>query len=151
MGYVMVPVPEEHVEEAMTMILRIASRARLVAWDKDGVLTMFAEVDEPTRSVLSAVSRSSLAGTSLSDHQIAESIEIPQRELLGIVRELNERAQAGARFPLVIVRQETEVLPNGRTREQRILGMDTELASYVRDAERAELAANPHPLLSDRG
>ena len=29
MGYVMVPVPEEHVEEAMQMILRITAKARV--------------------------------------------------------------------------------------------------------------------------
>jgi hypothetical protein len=151
MGYVMVPVPEEHVEEAMGMILRIASRARLAEWEQTEVIAMFEDVDEPTRSVLSAVARSSNAGTTLSDHQIAESIEIPQRELLGIVRELNERAQAASRHPLILVQQDTEQLPNGRIREQRILSMDTELASLVREAERVERAANPHPLLGENG
>lgn len=151
MGYVMVPVPEEHVEEAMSMILRIVTRARLADWEQADVTAMFEDVDEPTRSVLSAVSRSSIAGTTLSDHQIAESIEIPQRELLGIVRELNERAQAASRHPLIVVRQETETLPNGRTRESRILSMDTDLAALIREAELAERAANPHPLLSDHG
>jgi hypothetical protein len=148
MGYVMVPVPEEHVEEAMSMILRIVTRARLADWDQAEANAMFEDVDEPTRSVLS---RSSIAGTTLSDHQIAESIEIPQRELLGIVRELNERAQAASRHPLIVVRQETETLPNGRTRESRILSMDTDLAAVIREAELAERAANPHPLLSDHG
>lgn len=151
MGYVMVPVPEEHVEEAMNMILRIAARARLAPWEQAEVTAMFEEVDEATRSVFSAVSRSSIAGTTVSDHQIAESIEIPQRELLGIVRELNERAQTASRLPLIVVRQDTEMLPNGRTREQRILSMDTDLAGLIREAERLERAANPHPLLSDNG
>jgi hypothetical protein len=50
-----------------------------------------------------------------------------------------------------MTRAETEVLPNGRTRDVRRLDMDTDLAALVREAERAELAANPHPLLSDPG
>ena len=133
------------------MILRIATRARLAQWEQPEVTAMFEDVDEPTRSVLSAVSRSSTAGTTLSDHQIAESIEIPQRELLGIVRELNERAQAASRHALIVVRQDTEQLPNGRIREQRILSMETELAGLIREAERAERAANPHPLLGEHG
>lgn len=151
MGYVMVPVPEEHVEEAMSLILRITARARQLPWDTEALEAVFEHADEPTKSVLSAVARSTLSGTIVSDHSTADAIELPQRELLGIVRELNERAIADSRPPLIIVRQENEVLPNGRTREQRMLSMDHELATMVRDVERAELAANPHPLLSGDG
>ncbi len=151
MGYVMVPVPEEHVEEAMTLILRIAARSRQVPWDQEAVEAVFQEADEPTKSVLSAVSRAVAAGTTPVDHQLAESIELQQREVLGIIRELNELAAAQGRPPLVIVRMETVTLPNGRTREQRILDMNAEVTPLLREAERAELEANPHPLLGDRG
>jgi hypothetical protein len=150
MGYVMVPVPEEHVEEAMALILRIAARARQVPWDQDAMSELFHEADEPTKSVLSAVSRSASAGSAPVDHELADSVELHQREVLGIVRELNEAAAAQSRLPIIIVRMETVTLPNGRTREQRILDMNPEVTPLVREAERAELAANPHPLLGDQ-
>lgn len=150
MGYVMVPVPEEHVEEAMQMVLRITSRARLQEWDEAGLGSLFHEVDELTRSVLSAVARGTLAGGPVADKEVADSIELTQREVLGIAREANERAQADSRAPLVVVAQDVEVLPNGRTRERRVLSMAPEVAELVQSAERAELKAAPHPLMSDR-
>lgn len=149
MGYVMVPVPEEHVEETMQMILRITSRARLEPWDEVSTSGLFREVDEPTRSVLSTVGRSGRANGVVSDVEVADAIEMTQREVLGIVREANERAQSLGRLPLVVVQQDVEVLPNGRTRERRVLSMDGELAVHVQAAERSELESSPHPLMSD--
>lgn len=150
MGYVMVPVPEEHVEEAMSLILRIAARSRQVPWDQEAITELFHESDEPTKSVLSAVSRAAAAGTASIDNELADSIELKQREVLGIVRELNEAAAQQSRPPIIVVRMETITLPNGRTREQRILDMGAEMTLLVREAERADLEANPHPLLGDQ-
>lgn len=151
MGYVMVPVPEEHVEEAMQIILRITSRSRLEDWDAETVTTLFHEVDEPSRSVLSAVARGTAETGSVADQAVADSIEFTQREVLGIVRELNERAGARTRPSLVMMQQEIETLPNGRTRERRKLSMDPMVAQQVKAAEQAELQAAPHPLLSEDG
>lgn len=151
MGFVMVPVPEEHVEEAMTMILRISARARLKEWDQAALSELFHGLDEPSKSVLSAVARASLAKTTIDDVAVAEAIEFTRREVLGITREFNEQAGGLGYPPLVVVRQEVETLPNGRTREQRVFTMITELAVMVREAEQEELRAEPHPLLSDQG
>ena len=151
MGFVMVPVPEEHVEEAMTMILRISARARLKEWDQGALSELFHGLDEPSKSVLSTVGRAMLAKTTIDDVAVAEAIEVTRREVLGITREINEQANALGYPPVVVVRQEVETLPNGRTREQRLFTMTTELASMVRGAEQEELAAEPHPLLGDRG
>ena len=73
MGFVMVPVPEEHVEEAMTMILRIAARARLKEWDQAALSGVFQELDEPSKSVLSAVTRATLAKNPVDDVGVAEA------------------------------------------------------------------------------
>ncbi len=151
MAYVMVPVPEEHVEEAMQMILRITARARVTEWDQDAVTAVFHEVDEASRSVLSATARSAATGDAITDTAAAETIELSQREVLGIVREINEAARLAERPSLVSIVQENETLPNGRIREQRKLVMEPEVAAFVREAERLELQAAPHPLLSGRG
>lgn len=151
MGFVMVPVPEEHVEEAMTMILRISARARLKEWDHAALAEVFHGLDEPSKSVLSAVTRATLAKNPIDDVGVADAIEFTRREVLGITRELNELANSLGYPPVVVVRNEIETLPNGRTREQRLLTMTMELATMVREAEQEELRAEPHPLLGDQG
>ena len=151
MGFVMVPVPEEHVEEAMRMILRISARARLKQWDQGAFSELFHSLDEPSKSVLSATARAAVAKKAIDDLAIAEAIEFTRREVLGITRELNELANSLGYPPVVVVRNEIETLPNGRTREQRLLTMTVELATMVREAEQEELRAQPHPLLSEPG
>jgi hypothetical protein len=66
--------------------------------------------------------------------------------VVGIMRELNERASKANRPALVTTRIVTETLPNGRTTEKRVLWMSDEVAPLVRNAERDELAEVPSPL-----
>lgn len=151
MGYVMVPVPEEHVEETMRLILRVSSQAKVMEWDGPSITDLFHQVDEPARSVMSAVARGTLASGPTSDVEVASSIEMSQREVLSITRDLNSRGAAEDRPALFILGKEVDTLPNGRTREMRTLTMDVDVAQWVREVERAELASAPHPLMSDRG
>ena len=46
MPYVMVPVPEEHVEDVMQYILRALSRAAIVPWDDESIAEVYEQVDE---------------------------------------------------------------------------------------------------------
>ena len=86
MGYVMVPVPEEHVEEAMEAVLRITRQSRLTPWDQDTMNAFFSELDESAKALLSLVARATAwsemsvptslnsnrdAGPSSSRHRIA--------------------------------------------------------------------------------
>lgn len=151
MGYVMVPVPEEHVQEAMAMILRITSRASLEPWDQESISSLFHSVDEPSRSVISAVSRATTAKGAVFDADAAASIEMTTREVLGICRELSEVVHDLNRPPLILVKQENEVLPNGRTRERRMLSVDRMVADLVREAEREELANSSGVLPNNAG
>lgn len=146
----MVPVPEEHVYEAMGLILRLTARANLEEWDQESITSLFHEIDEPSRSVVSAVARATTAKGAIPDTEASASIEMTKREVLGICRELNERAQELNRPGLIQVRQENEVLPNGRTRERRMLSVDRMVADLVREAEREELASSG-PMPGDAG
>lgn len=151
MGFVMVPVPEEHVEEAMAMILRISARARLQEWEQGPFSDLFHSLDEPSKSVLSIVARATIAKNAIDDVAVAEGIELTRREVLGITREINEQANGLGFPPVVVVRQEIETLPNGRTREQRLFTMTGEIAALVREAEQEELRAAPDLLKGDNG
>lgn len=146
MPYVMVPVPEEHVEEAMAAVLHIIHRGRRVDWDAESVNELFHEVDEATRSLLSIVARATITDKPLTQRDAADRIEITEREITALIRDLNDRAAEASRPPMVQNKAVTQTLPNGRTREARALTMPSELAELVREAERIELANVPHPL-----
>ena len=68
------------------------------------------------------------------------------RETAGIMNELALMIRDSNRSPLISARTVTDRLPNGRTKEKRMLFMDPDIAELVRAAEKAELADAPHPL-----
>ena len=146
MPYVMVPVPEEHVEEVMKFVLAAKERASLDPWDAESVGKLFLEVDEPTRSLLSFVARAALEGVELAEIDAAGRIQLTPRETAGIMSDLNNLTREMARPSLVGSRTVTDRLPNGRTTTKRVLTMTTDIAGFVRAAEDAELSAVPHPL-----
>src|SRR4029453_8318573 len=69
MPYVMVPVPEEHVQDVMQFILREMAKASLVPWDEESVTVLFHEIDEANRSLLAYVARATLSGTDITEPQ----------------------------------------------------------------------------------
>jgi hypothetical protein len=149
MPYVMVPVPEEHVQDVMQFVLREVAKASLEPWDEESVTALFHELDEASRSLLAYAARASIGGNDLAEAQAAQMLQLRAREVVGILRELNERANKASRPALVATRTVTETLPNGRTAERRVLSVTQEVASLVRKAERAELA-DASPPLGDR-
>jgi hypothetical protein len=142
MPYVMVPVPEEHVQEVMQFVLRAVARASIEPWDVETMTEFFTMVDEPSRMLLSVVSDAVRKGRNLTDREVADLVELNPREVGGMVRELNEIAQESNRSALVFFKQVPEVLPNGRTREKRVVGMNDDVAVLVHEAEKAELAGD---------
>ena len=146
MPYVMVPVPEEHVEEVMQLILRASARAAQVDWDQESVTALYEEIDEESRALMSFVARAVLAGKDLTERDAAAMIELNTRETIGIVRDINEISRESAHPYILIQRRVDEVLPNGRTQEKKILTIEPAAAAMVQEAERADLLANPHPL-----
>jgi hypothetical protein len=149
MPYEMVPVPEEHLQDVMQFVLREMAKASVEAWDAESISELFGEVDEASRSLLAYTARASMGGSDLTEAQAADIMQLRQREVAGIVRELNDRAAKSSRPTLLVTKTITETRPNGRTAEKRVLSMSDEVAPLVRDAERAELA-DVRPPLADR-
>jgi hypothetical protein len=146
MPYVMVPVPEEHVQDVMQFVLREIARASLVPWDENSVSALFREVDEASRSLLAYAARATVGGADLSEVEAADRMQLRPREVAGIIRDLSDRAAKANHPSLLGARTVTETLPNGRTTEKRVLWIAEELAPLVRSAEQAELADVPSPL-----
>jgi hypothetical protein len=146
MRYVMVPVPEDFVEEVMQFILRAIARASIQPWDTESATEIFGEVDEATRSLLAFVARAAVDGGELDAADAARKIQLTVREAAGIMNELNTLARDANRPILINSRMVTERLPNGRTSEKRVLSMEPDVADLVRAAEQAELRDAEHPL-----
>ena len=145
MPYVMVPVPEEHVQSVMQLILRMSAQAALSDWDHDSVVGFYGDLDEDSRSVLSFVARGVVTGEELAVGDVATMVELNARETSGIVREINDLAADREHPVLIKHRLVTEVLPNGRTQEKQVLSIEPELAVVVQDVARADLLSEPDP------
>jgi hypothetical protein len=145
MPYVMVPVPEEHVEEVMQFMLRTMSRASQEDWTLESVSSMFNEADELTRTLLSFTARATIKGVEVLEADAAAAVQLSHRETGAIVRELNETARDFNRPNVLVRRPSSELLPNGRTIEKTALAMEIDVATLIQEAERADLAANPIP------
>lgn len=146
MPYVMIPVPEEHVEEAMQAILNLIRRSQLTDWDEASVAEFFDEIDEAAKTLMSVAARAQIADKQLTQQGAADAVQLTQREVNGIMRELNEMARDRGRPPVLVHQEIKKELPNGRVRTVSGIATSAELAVMVRDAERAELAAGPNPL-----
>ena len=148
MSYVMVPVPEDHVGDVMQYVVRLMSQASIEPWDESSMEELFRDVDEPSRALLSAVAKESLSGKALPDAELTRTIELNWRETMGLLRELNDIARDDGHPPLIIRRTISEPLPNGRTKDVRVLAMNEEIAKLVYAADRAYLLGEAHPLES---
>jgi hypothetical protein len=139
MEYVMVPVPDEFVVDVMQYVARLVARASVVPWTKESVELYFDELEEINRALLSVVSRAIVAGKDMSEEDAAESLELSTREIRGLVREINEGAQRNKSEPLVVLREATVQLRNGRTVQRRLFAMNESVARMIRAYERASL------------
>jgi hypothetical protein len=146
MPYVMIPVPEELVEEVMQFILRTIARNAIEPWDEESITEIFHEIDEASRSLLAFVARGSVDGAELDAADAARKIQLTVREASGIMNELNTLTRDTNRPTLILTRSVTERLPNGRVKDKRVFFMEPEVAAMVREAEKAELQDARHPL-----
>ena len=153
MPYVMVPVPEEHVEDVMQFILRAIARASIEPWDDTSLAETYHKVDETTRSLLAFVARAAADGKELDTLSAARQIQMTPREVNGILNELQTLTRDADRPALMVVRVVSERLPNGRVTDKRVLTMEPEVADLVREVERAELVQARESLdpLRERG
>lgn len=146
MPYVMVPVPEDRVEDVMRYVVRLMTQASMADWDEGSMERLFKEIDEPSRALLSTVAAATRGDESLTMEETAARTELSRREAARLVRELNDAARDESRPALIARRSTTETLPNGRSHDTHLLQMSDEVAELVRAADRAHLLSEEHPL-----
>lgn len=145
MPYVMVPVPEEHVEDVMNYMLRAMARASQEDWDQDTVTDVFGQVDELSKALLAHVAKATADEREVYEGDAAAAVQLSQRETSAIVRELNELARELNRPALIFRRPTTEVLPNGRTIDRFAIAVEEAVAPLLIEAEKIDLTASPLP------
>jgi hypothetical protein len=139
MEYVMVPVPNEFVVDVMQYVSRLVSQASLVPWTKEGVEEFFDSVEETAKSLLSLVARYTVAYKEAGYDEATEQLELSQREIREIAREINLGAQRQRFEPLLGSKETAVQLPSGRTTQRWTFVMAEPVARMIRAHERADL------------
>lgn len=145
MAYVMVPVPEEHVGEAMQAVVRMVARASVVDWDDESIADLWAASDEPTRLVLSAVADAVGGGGGIALEALAGAAGLTARQVLGVVQEVNEAANSTSRPPMLLHRATGAHLRDQGSRAGGVLSMPRPVAVSLSTAARARSTATRVP------
>lgn len=134
MPYVMVPVPEEHVQEVMRYVIKLLQEADLEDWDEESMRQLFDGSDEITRALLSFVAQPEHAGGVPKD-EVAQGLEL-HGYLPTVMKNLKVRSRNEfGRFPPI--RKEQEPGGRGGRRSVPMFVMDEGVAELVRAAEKA--------------
>jgi hypothetical protein len=104
MSWVMVPVPEELAEEVQVLLMRLMFRANMPDWDLESLRAHADQLDDDALAVVTTVARASRTVGSVEAEDLTRSLGVGERELLGLVRELNETRITPAPPELVFVR-----------------------------------------------
>lgn len=115
----------------MQFVLRAMTRANQEEWDAESLRQLYDEVDEPTKSLIAIVAQATAKAKDLTEGDVADKLQFSRRETVGIMRELIDSCREMNRQPVIAPRVTSEVLPNGRTREIRIMVMPEEIAAEM--------------------
>jgi hypothetical protein len=98
----MVPVPEQHVEEVMTFLTWYRRPAQSSGWDIEGVSSLISRLDETGRRFLLHTAQAASDVVVTTVRETATAVGTSEREVLGMVSELNDLIRAAGGPPLTI-------------------------------------------------
>jgi hypothetical protein len=139
MDYVMVPVPDEFVIDVMQYVARLVARASVIPCTKDAVEDFFDELEETNKALLSLVARYTVADKTVGFDEATEALELSEREIREIAREINTAAQKRGFQPLMATQEAAVLLRSGRTAQRFLFIMTEPVARMIRAHERATL------------
>jgi hypothetical protein len=133
MGYVMVPVPSEHVREVMGMVLAKSSDSSKNAVRDHARLTRLVEESHDlARSVLEVIARAAIEGSPPSLPATAEAVGQDEAVVLAVLRDLDMRAISRS-AALVTVEEDVDDRTSARSARTAYLTMPPERARIVLD------------------
>ena len=140
MGFVMVPVPEEHVLEVMAYVTRLAEQPAPAGavpaqqWDQEQVDRLVAEANDRTRALLGFIAHRSRAGKQVAPREIAAGLGFERSDIPGILGPLNRQFRRDNLAPLFESRVRTVTNTEGRPEKRRTIVIPKESARMVRTA-----------------
>lgn len=140
MSWVMVPVPEHLEGEIQTLILQLRLRRDLPRWDVPLADRHLASLPAGPRRALRLVADAVARGRPLDEQSLADALEVPLAQVVGLVCEANQVTVGASPGALVDVRTEA-VDSDGGTTWHRVLHMHPVLADLVLERDGAVPAA----------
>jgi hypothetical protein len=135
----MVPVPDEFVVDVMQYVARLVSQASRVPWTKESIEDFFDSLDETSKALLSLVARYTVADKQVGYEDATQALELSEREIKDIAREINLDAQRNNFEPVVAARETSVLLRSGRMAQRWMFVMAEPVARMIRAHERATL------------
>jgi hypothetical protein len=139
-GFVMVPVPEEHVLEVMAFVTRLAEQPAPAGavpareWDQEQVDRLVADANDRTRALLGFIAHRSRAGKEVPPREIAAGLGLERSDIPGILGPMNRQFRRVNLAPLFDSRVRTVTNAEGRPEKRRTIVIPKERARMVRTA-----------------
>jgi hypothetical protein len=135
MEYVMVPVPEEIVDEVRAFLAWDVSGNTATPDNPEAIVGIYESSDAVVRAVLSTVAAASLDGFRPPLREVAETAGVNIHELIGVLADMNHRLRdAGGPMAAIMMRPDHRPRPDGVTEwEHRVMHMPDPLAKLVVD------------------
>ena len=136
MGFVQVPVPEQHVYEVMEWVLFRSHEWTAEAVDRtvDRIVAFATEEGPPMSALFERVARSTIEHEPVRLRDLADELDIPSATLSAMVDDANERALDGE--PVLERRNHRSVGIHGQPVDLAYLSMRLDLARHVSAALR---------------
>ena len=103
-GWVLVPVPEEHVASVYGRILQLSMGAAGAAWDLETLVDHLETLAPEGRELLRIVARGVVDESPVVVRDVATELGLSSRELFGLVHEVNIVDSEAAHPTLVMIR-----------------------------------------------
>jgi hypothetical protein len=132
-------VPDEFVVDVMQYVARLVSQAARVPWTKEAIEDFFESLDETSKALLSLVARYTVADKQIGYDDATQALELSEREIKDIAREINLAAQGNNFEPVVAGREASVLLRSGRMAQRWMFVMAEPVARMIRSHERATL------------
>ncbi len=135
MTWVMVPVPEELMQEVQILLYQLRGRANAPRWDDEAMGRHLLALEEEPRAVLSAVAAGVVAGDPVEATVLAERLGVSVRELFGLVMEANDVTVAPFAGALIFARRDKVAGGAEAAQGRRVLAMLPGYAHAIREQE----------------
>lgn len=129
--YTMLPVQEDLVEDAMETLVRWMREDQLTDWHATAIDDLYEELDDNGRRFLTELARAALAGEPAHQDDLARTLGLTERELLGLVGEVSGLASAAGHTKPVLVYQAVVTGPDGELAERPTVIMEQDVATLI--------------------